>query len=100
MLLASAQIAGKAKAWERGKRAGQRSIMPPGTDVGAATRARGPEWRRGGEDTCRGMRRARMHAGGSDRWKRGKCLGAKVSSGENAWIMEERHGGRASSARR
>ena len=38
--------------------------MPPGTDVGAATRARGPEWRRGGEDICRGMRRARMHAGG------------------------------------
>jgi heme oxygenase len=45
-LLASAQIAGEAKAWERGKRAGQRGIMPPGTDVGAATRARGPEWRR------------------------------------------------------
>jgi hypothetical protein len=66
-LLASARIAGEAKAWERGKRAGQRGIMPPGTDVGAATRARGPEWRRGGEDTCRGMRRARMHAGGPDR---------------------------------
>ena len=63
-MLASAQIAGEAKAWERGKRAGQRGIMPPGTDVGAATRARGPEWRRGGEDTCRGMGRARTHAGG------------------------------------
>ena len=99
-LLASAQIAGEAKAWERGKRVGQRGIMPPGTDVGAVTRARGPEWMRGGEDTCRGMRRARMHAGGPDRWERGKCLGAKVSGGENAWIMKERHGGRASSARR
>ena len=73
--------------------------MPPGTDVGAATRARGPEWRRGGEDICRVMRRARMHAGGSDRWKRGKCLGAKVSGG-GALINEEQQGGKASSARR
>jgi hypothetical protein len=65
--------------------------MPPGIDVGAATRACGPEWMRGGEDTGRGLRRATMHAGGPDHWERGKCLGAKVSGG-GTMINEERHG--------
>ena len=84
---------GEGRGREKRLRAGQRGIMPPVTDVGAATRARGPEWRRGGEDTCRVMRRARIHAGGPDRWERGKCFGAKVS-GEGTWIHEERHGGK------
>ena len=41
-------------------------------DGGHRRRRRGPEGRRGGEATCAGMRRARMHAGAPDRWERGK----------------------------